>query len=144
LICGQHKTSVLAAELKSFSLPEIKPSIGAAQQNREEENKGTRKFNIHYFFYIMNDERTGISQVETVFRSQPHFEMGERTVPIKYLNDESKDKAGEMEDLYNSILDSPKGTEKEKDDPKKMDQDHTIRQNLVEHFFRPFSCGMIL
>jgi hypothetical protein len=74
-----------------------------------------------------------------VFRSQPHFEIGERAVPIKYLNDESKDKAGEMEDLYNPILDSPKGTEKEKDDPEKMDQDHTIRKNLVEHFLRLFS-----
>jgi hypothetical protein len=59
--------------------------------------------------------------------------MGERAVPIKYLDDESKDKAGEMEDLYSLILDSPKGTEKEKDDPEKMDQDHTIRKNLVEH-----------
>jgi len=59
--------------------------------------------------------------------------MGERTVPIKYLNDESKDKAGEMEDLYSLILDSPKGAEKEKDDPEKMDQDDTIRKNLVEH-----------
>jgi hypothetical protein len=48
LICGQHKTSVLVAELKSFSLPEIKPSIEAAQQNREEKNKS-------------------ISQVEAVF-----------------------------------------------------------------------------
>jgi hypothetical protein len=47
--------------------------------------------------------------------------MGKRTVPIKYLEDESKNKAGEMEDLYNPIFDSPKGTEKEKDDPKKMD-----------------------
>jgi hypothetical protein len=56
LICGQHKTSVLVAELKSFSLPKIKPSIEAAQQNREEENKRTRKFNIHYSFNIMNDE----------------------------------------------------------------------------------------
>ncbi len=87
----------------------------------------------------MNDERTGISQVEALFRSQPHFEMGERTVPIEYLNDESKDKAGEMEDFYNPILDSPKGAKKEKDDPEKMDQDHTIRKNLVEHFLRLFS-----
>jgi len=59
--------------------------------------------------------------------------MGERAVPIKYLNDESKDKAGKMEDLHDLIPNSPKGTEKEKDDPEKMDQDHTIRKNLVEH-----------
>jgi hypothetical protein len=69
----------------------------------------------------MDDERTSISQGKIVFRSQPHFKMGERTVPIKYLNDESKDKAGKMEDLYSLILDSPKGAEKEKDDPEKMD-----------------------
>jgi hypothetical protein len=59
--------------------------------------------------------------------------MGERTVPIEYLNGESKDKPGKMEDLYDSILDSPKGTQKEKDNPEKMDQNHTIRKNLVDH-----------
>jgi len=91
----------------------------------------------------MNDERTSISQGEIVFRPQPHFEMGERAVPIKYLNDESEDKTGEMEDLYNLTLDSPKGTEKKKDDPKKMGQHHAICKNLVEHLLRPFPCGMI-
>jgi hypothetical protein len=59
--------------------------------------------------------------------------MGERAVPIKHLNDESKDKSGEMEDLYNPVLDSPEGTQKEKHDPEKMDHHHTIRKNLVEH-----------
>jgi hypothetical protein len=63
----------------------------------------------------------------------------ERTVPIKYLNDEGKDKAGDVEDLYNLIPDSPKGTGEEKDDPEKMDQNHTIRKNLVKHFLRPSS-----
>jgi hypothetical protein len=92
----------------------------------------------------MDDERTSISQGEAVLRSQPDLEMGERTVPIKYLNEKSKDKAGKMEDLYSLILDSPKGAEKKKDDPEKMDQHHTICKNLVEHFLRPFPCGMIL
>jgi hypothetical protein len=91
----------------------------------------------------MNDERTSVSQAEVVFRSQPHFKMCERTVPIKYLNSKSEGKAGKVEDLYNLILDSPKGTEKEEDDPKKMGQQHTICKNLVEHFLRPFPCGMI-
>jgi hypothetical protein len=62
--------------------------------------------------------------------------MGERTVPIKYLNDESKGKAGKMKNLYNLILDSPKGAEKEKDDPEKMDHDNKVSKNLVEHYFR--------
>ena len=84
----------------------------------------------------MDDERTSISQSETVFRSQPHFEMRERAVPIKYLNSKSKDKAGKVEDLHNPIFDSPKGTEKEKDDPEKMGQHHAISKNLVEHFLR--------
>jgi hypothetical protein len=126
----------MTAELKSFCLPKIKPYIKPAQQNREEENEGTGKFNIHYFFYVMDGERTSIAKGKIMFRSQPHFEMGERTVPIKHLNDEGKDKAGEMEDLYNLILDSPKGAQKEKDDPEKMDQYHTIRKNLVKHFLR--------
>jgi hypothetical protein len=62
--------------------------------------------------------------------------MCERTVPIKYLNSKSKDKAEEVEDLYNLILDPPKGTEKEKDDPEKMGHHHAICKNLVEHFLR--------
>jgi hypothetical protein len=81
----------------------------------------------------VDNKRTSISEGKIVIRSQPDFEMGERTVPIKYLNDESEDKAGEMEDPYNLILDSPKGTQKQKDDPEKMDHYHTIRKNLVKH-----------
>jgi hypothetical protein len=84
----------------------------------------------------MDEERTSISQGKIMFRSQPHFKMGERTVPIKYLNDESKDKAGKMENLYNLILDSPKGAEKEKQDPEKMNHDNKVSKNLVEHYFR--------
>jgi hypothetical protein len=59
--------------------------------------------------------------------------MGERTEPIKHLNDQGKDEPGKMEDLYNPILGSPKGTQKEKDNPEKMDQNHSIRKNLVKH-----------
>jgi len=59
--------------------------------------------------------------------------MGERAVPIKYLNDESKDKTGDMEDFYSSIFDSPNGSEEKEDDPKKMDQHHTVCENLVNH-----------
>jgi hypothetical protein len=43
--------------------------------------------------------------------------MRERAEPIKHLTDQGKDEPGKMEDLYNPILDSPKGTQKEKDDP---------------------------
>jgi hypothetical protein len=81
----------------------------------------------------VDDERSGITEDKIVFRSQPHFEMGERTVPIKHLNDEGKDKAREMEDFYNPVLDSPESTQKEKDNPEKMDQNNAIRKNLVEH-----------
>lgn len=59
--------------------------------------------------------------------------MGERTVPVKHLNDEGKDKTGKMENLYNPILDSPKGAQKEKDNPEKMDKDNNICKNLEEH-----------
>jgi hypothetical protein len=125
------------------SLSQVYPCIKAAKDKGQDEDKGTRKFNIHYSFCIMNNERTSISQGEIVFRSQPHFDMCERTVPIKYLNTKSKDKAGEMEYLHNPILDPPKGTQKEKDNPKKMGQHHAICKNLVKHFLRPFPCGMI-
>jgi hypothetical protein len=71
-----------------------------------------------------------------VLRSQPDFQMGERTVPIEHLNHEGEDKTREMEDLYSLILDAPKGAQKEKDDPEKMDQHQAISKNLVEHYFR--------
>jgi len=82
----------------------------------------------------VNDERPRIGQGRAVFRSQPDLKMGERAVPIKYLNDEGKNKTRDMEDFYNSIFDSPNGSEKKKDNPKKMDKNHAIRKNLVYHF----------
>jgi CRISPR/Cas system CSM-associated protein Csm5 (group 7 of RAMP superfamily) len=60
--------------------------------------------------------------------------MGKRAVPIKYLNDEDRDKSHDMENLYYLVLNSPKRPEEEKEDPKKMDQDHTICKNLINHF----------
>lgn len=47
-------------------------------------------------------------------QSQPDLEMGEGTVPIEHLNDESKGEATEMEELYRFIYSSPDSTEKEK------------------------------
>lgn len=82
----------------------------------------------------MNDERPRIGQGRAVFRSQPDLKMGERAVPIKYLNDEGKNKTRDMEEFYNSLFDSPNGSEKKKDNPKKMDKNHAIRKNLVNHF----------
>src|SRR4030042_3993820 len=82
----------------------------------------------------MDDERTCISQGRAVFRSQPDLKMGERAVPIKYLNDEGKNKTRDMEDFYNSIFDTPNGSEEKKDNPKKMDKNHAICKNLVYHF----------
>ena len=69
-----------------------------------------------------------------MFRSQPDLKMGERAVPINYLNEEGKGKADDMENFYYPIFHSPKCPEEEKDDPKKMDQDHAICKNLINHF----------
>ena len=69
-----------------------------------------------------------------MFRSQPDLKMGERAVPINYLNEEGKGKTREMKNLDGFIFHSPKCPEEEKDDPKKMDQDHTICKNLINHF----------
>ena len=52
-----------------------------------------------------------------MFRSQPDFKVCERTVPVKYLDDEGKDEAEDMGDLYSLIFNSPERTQKEKDDP---------------------------
>jgi hypothetical protein len=50
------------------------------------------------------------------------------------LNDKGIDKAHEMENLYGLVLYSPKPPQKEKEDPKKMDQNHTICKNFINHF----------
>jgi hypothetical protein len=60
--------------------------------------------------------------------------MGERTVPIQYLNDESKDEAREMKDFDGLIFDSPNGSDEEKNDPEKMDDNHTVCKDFVNHF----------
>jgi len=82
----------------------------------------------------MNDERPCIGQGRVMFRSQPDLKMGERAVPINYLNKEGKGKANDMENFYYPIFHSPKRPEEEKDDPEKMDQDHAICKNLINHF----------
>jgi hypothetical protein len=69
-----------------------------------------------------------------VFRPQPNLEVCERAIPIKYLNNESKGEAKEMKNLDDLIFNSPKRTEEEEENPKKMDQDHTICKNLINHF----------
>ncbi len=69
-----------------------------------------------------------------MFRSQPDLKMGKRAVPINYLHDEGRDKSHDMENLDYLVLNSPKRPKEEKEDPKKMDQNHTICKNLVNHF----------
>jgi hypothetical protein len=39
-----------------------------------------------------------------------------------------------MKDLDGLIFDSQNGSEKKKENPEKMDHNHTIRKNLVYHF----------
>jgi hypothetical protein len=70
-----------------------------------------------------------------MFGSQPDLEMGEGAVPVKYLDDESKCKAREMEYLGRLILDSPEGAQKKEHDPEKMNENNKIRKNLIEHSY---------
>jgi len=70
-----------------------------------------------------------------MFRSQPDLEMGEGAVPVKYLDDESKCKAREMEYLGHLILDSPEGAKKKEHNPEKMNEDNDIRKDFIEHSY---------
>ena len=70
-----------------------------------------------------------------MFGSQPDLEMGEGAVPVKYLDDEGKRKAREMEYLGHLILDSPEGAKEKEHDPEKMDDNNDIRKNLVKHSY---------
>ena len=83
----------------------------------------------------MDDKRACIGEGRGVFRPQPDFKMSEWAVPVEYLNDKGKGKTGEMEGSYNFILNSPEGSQKKKDDPEEMNQNHTICENLVDHLF---------
>ena len=67
----------------------------------------------------MDDERTRIGQGRSVSRSQPDLQMGERAVPIQYLNDKSEDEAREVKDFEGFIFDSPNGSDEKKNDPEK-------------------------
>lgn len=100
------------------------------------------KFDIHNSFNIVDDERTRVGQGRGVFRSQPDLQMGERAVPIQYLNDESKDEAKEVKDFYDFIFDSPNGSDEKKNDPEKMDDHHTICKDLVDHFWDSLRISM--
>ena len=81
----------------------------------------------------MDDERTFIGQRRIVPRPQPNLEVGERTVPAKYLNDKSKGETGDVEDLDSFVLNPPKCTKEKKDDPEKMDYHDTVCKDLGEH-----------
>jgi hypothetical protein len=59
----------------------------------------------------MDDKRTRIGKGRSMFRSQPDFKMSEWTVPVKYLNDKSEGKTGDMEDFCGPIFNSPECTE---------------------------------
>jgi hypothetical protein len=67
--------------------------------------------------------------------SQPDLEMGEGAVPVKYLDDESKCKAREMEYLGRLIPDSPEGAKKKEHNPEKMNEDNDIRKDFIEHSY---------
>ena len=70
-----------------------------------------------------------------MFGSQPDLEMGEGAVPVKYLDDEGKRKAREMEYLGYLILDSPEGAKKKEYNPEKMNENNNIRKDLVKHSY---------
>jgi hypothetical protein len=92
----------------------VKPYIKSTKKDSEDKDQGSRQFNINQFFYIVNNERARIGEVRMMLCPQPDLEVCKRTGPIEYLNDESKDQARDMKDLYSPIFYSPKGTKKEK------------------------------
>lgn len=47
--------------------------------------------------------------------------MGEGTVPVERLDDESKGKTGDVKDLDHDMSHSPKGSEDEKQYPQKVE-----------------------
>lgn len=83
----------------------------------------------------MDDEGTNMYKAGIMFRPQPEFNMSERTIPPKNLNQDGKNKTGEMKSLYHSVPDSPDGTEKQEQYPKKMDEDKDIGTDFIKHSF---------
>jgi hypothetical protein len=81
----------------------------------------------------VDDEGACPGDLRAVPRSQPDFKVGQGTVPIEELNDESKSKPRQMEDSDCPVFSSPDGPRKEKEDPEEVDQDDGVGKDSVNH-----------
>jgi hypothetical protein len=59
--------------------------------------------------------------------------VGERAIPSKNLKQDGKEKTGEMDNPNNLVFYTPYRSQKQKDDPNKMDEDNDIGKDLKKH-----------
>lgn len=59
--------------------------------------------------------------------------MGERAIPVKYLDDKGKDEPRDMEYLYSPASYSEEGAKNKKQYPEKMDKDNCVCKDFVKH-----------
>lgn len=124
----------LAALCRKISFSsEIKPGIEAAKKNRQQEHHRTGKLKIDDLFHVMRNEGTRVSHNRVMPRPQPELKMGERTIPVKNLNQNSKEKTRKVNPPDCLVSGPPQRTKKQKDDPEEMDQNNQICKNLIQH-----------
>jgi len=59
--------------------------------------------------------------------------VGKRTVPTKNLDQDGKEKAGKMKNPDDLVFNTPYRSQKQKDNPEKMDKDNDIGKDLTKH-----------
>lgn len=69
--------------------------------------------------------------------------MGERAIPVKYLDDKGKDEPRDMEYLYSPASHSKEGAKNKKQYPEKMDKDNCVCEDFVKHIILYSTAGML-
>lgn len=69
--------------------------------------------------------------------------MGERAIPVKYLDDKGKDEPRDMEYLYSPASHSEEGAKNKEQYPEKMDKDNCVCEDFVKHIILYSTAGML-
>jgi hypothetical protein len=73
-----------------------------------------------------------------MFCPQPNLKVSKRTIATENLDQDGEEKAGEMNELYDSTPDTPYGPENKKEYPNEVDRNDKIGENPEKHFYRKF------
>jgi len=81
-------------DLYSHLFSDINPEIQRDKQEGDDEDNRMGDLDVNDSLDVVDDEGPCIGEIRAMFGPQPNLEIGEGTVPIKSLNDESKGETG--------------------------------------------------